>query len=44
MVWGGMDLDKTNVPAWNATFKGDVVFDPKFAENFHLPVNQEYMK
>jgi len=39
MLWGGTDLDKTNVPAWNTTYKGDVVFDEKFAQNFHLPEN-----
>jgi hypothetical protein len=44
MLWGGSDLDTTNVPAWNTTYKGDVVFDEKFAQNFHLPENQVYMR
>jgi len=27
LLWGGTDLDKTNVPAWNTSYKGDVIFD-----------------
>jgi len=39
-MWGASDLNKDNVDAWNVTFKGDVVFDPSFAENFHTVDSQ----
>jgi hypothetical protein len=39
-MWGATDLNKDNVPAWNVTYKGDVVFDAKFSDNFHTVESQ----
>jgi hypothetical protein len=35
MMWGGSDLSKDLVPAWNVSMKGNVTFDDSFAVNFH---------
>lgn len=43
-LWGANGLDKENVPAWNVTYKGNVTFDASFADNFHHPVSQTYMR
>jgi len=43
-MWGGSDLNTDLVPAWNVSYKGNVTFDATFADNFHLPVNQKFMR
>lgn len=43
-MWGGNELDRTNTNFWNATFKGDIVYDPNFALNFHTVESQNFMK
>jgi hypothetical protein len=44
LLWGGKGLDKSKVPAWNTTYKGDVIFDQDFPDKFHLPENQIFQK
>jgi hypothetical protein len=40
-MWGAKGLDRSETNFWNTTFKGDIDWDPKFSENFHLPANQK---
>lgn len=39
LMWGGNELDRSNTNFWNATFKGDIVYDPNFSLNFHTVEN-----
>jgi hypothetical protein len=41
-MWGAKELDRTNTNFFNTTFKGDVVWDKEFTENFHKTENQAY--
>jgi len=41
-MWGAKELDRTETNFWDTTFKGDIIFDEKFSENFHLPINQQF--
>lgn len=42
-IWGVTELDRTEVPSWNVTWKGNATFDNSFSENFWRPENQEFM-
>ena len=41
-MWGAKELDRTETNFWDTKFKGDIIFDEKFSENFHLPINQQF--
>lgn len=43
LMWGPSGLDKSEIPAWNQTFKGNATWDEEFSKNFHKPENQDYM-
>jgi len=35
LMWGATELDRSKTNFWDPSYKGDIIFDPKFSENFH---------
>jgi hypothetical protein len=43
LMWGSNYLDRNDTSFWNATYKGEVVYDQEFTLNFHKSENQLFV-
>ena len=41
-MWGTNGMNTIDVNFWDRSYAGEVEFDSKFSENFHLPENQQH--
>lgn len=40
-MWGADYLDRSETSFWDQSYKGEIIWDSKFSENFHKVENQQ---